>query len=141
MLNYVLNTHNSEVDDKDTITTSFTRSCAFIVGFQQILYIGFHAYSTYCRNLCFHYFEQVNATWEGYEQFKNINVWFLPPIPDSPPPIIMEGRNLKIWQNFLGSEFFLTLVGEINLYVGSKNYLGWGRGAGGCNICYYTFII
>ena len=78
---------------------------------------------------------------EGYEQFKNINVWFLPPIPDSPPPIILEGRNLKIWQNFLGSEFFLTLVGEINLYVGSKNYLGWGRGAGGCNICYYTFII
>ena len=33
-------------------------SCAFIVGFQQILYIGFHAYLTYFRNQCFHCFKQ-----------------------------------------------------------------------------------
>ena len=27
-----------------------SRSCAFIVGFEQILYIDFHAYLTYFRN-------------------------------------------------------------------------------------------
>ena len=59
MFNWVLNTHTSEVDDKDTRTTSLShRSCAFIV--DQILHIGFHAYLTYFTNLCFHDFNQVN---------------------------------------------------------------------------------
>ena len=36
-------------------------SCPFIVGFQQIFYIGFHAYSTYFRNSFIHCFELVNV--------------------------------------------------------------------------------
>ena len=49
--------------------------CAFIVGFQQILYIHIHvyAYLTYFRNSCFHFFEQGNATWEWYQKLKKID--------------------------------------------------------------------
>ena len=48
------------------------QSCysAFIAGFQQIRYIGFHVYLTHFRNSCFHCFEQVIATWEGYLKLK-----------------------------------------------------------------------
>ena len=42
-------------------------SSAFIVGFEQILCIGFHAYLTYFRISYLHYFQQVNATWEGHK--------------------------------------------------------------------------
>ena len=48
-------------------------SSAFIVGFEQILYIGFHAYLIYFRNSCLHCFEQVNAVWEGYQKLKKID--------------------------------------------------------------------
>ena len=44
--------------------------CVFIVGFQQIWYIGFHAYLTYFRNSCLHCFDQVIAIWEGYQKLK-----------------------------------------------------------------------
>ena len=50
-------------------------SSAFIVGFEQILNIGFHAYLTYFRSSYLHYFQQVNATWEGYQKLKK-NRWF-----------------------------------------------------------------
>ena len=43
-------------------------SCALRVDFEQILYIGFHAYLAY-----FHCFEQVNAIWEGFQKLKNID--------------------------------------------------------------------
>ena len=46
------------------------RSCAFIVDFEQILSIGFHAYLTYFANSFFHCFEQVTAIWEGYQKLK-----------------------------------------------------------------------
>ena len=49
-------------------------------------------------------------------------------------PIIMGGLNLKICQNFVGTKFFLTFVGDKPLWGELKLY--WGS-----NICYYTFII
>ena len=47
------------------------RPCALIV--DQTLYIGFHAYLTNFQNSCFHYFEQVNAIWEGFQKLKKID--------------------------------------------------------------------
>ena len=50
------------------------------------------------------------------------------PLP-SPMPIIMEGLNLKIYQNFMGTKVFLTFVrgstsmGELKLYWGVKYIL------------------
>ena len=49
------------------------RSCAFIVGLEQIFYVGFHSYLTHFRNSFFDCFEQVNAIWEGYQKFKKID--------------------------------------------------------------------
>ena len=46
------------------------RSCAFIVGFQQILYNGIHTYLKYFRKSCFHCFKQVNAIREWYQKLK-----------------------------------------------------------------------
>ena len=48
------------------------RSCAFTVDFEQILYIGFHAYWTYFTNVCFHCFEQVNTIQKGSQKLKKI---------------------------------------------------------------------
>ena len=45
-------------------------SGSFFVGFQQILYIGFHAYLTYFKSSCFHYFKQINAMWELYQKLE-----------------------------------------------------------------------
>ena len=52
-------------------------SCAFIVGFQQILYIGLHEYLTHFRNPRFHCFKQINAIWEWYQKLEKIDPWFL----------------------------------------------------------------
>ena len=43
------------------------RPCAYIV--DQILYIRFDAHLTYFTNSCFHCFEEVNAIWEGFQNF------------------------------------------------------------------------
>ena len=73
-----------------------SRSCGFIVGFKQIMYIGFHAHLTYFRNSCFHCFEQVNAICQRHQKLKKyrcmvfvISLSFLP-IPSShPPPLVL----------------------------------------------------
>ena len=67
---------------------------AFIAGFRQILCIGFHAYLTYFRNSCFHCFEQVNAICEGYQNWKK------------------KKKKIDTLFGGLGSDFFLTFVGE-----------------------------
>ena len=50
-----------------------SRSSAFIVDFEQILYLDFHGYLTYSRNSCFPCFEEVNTIWDGYQKLKKID--------------------------------------------------------------------
>ena len=51
-----------------------------------------------------HYFKRTNFA---------IVLWF-------PSPIIMGGLNLKIYQSFVGTKYFLTLVGEYSSMWGVK---------------------
>ena len=63
-----LNTHTLKLTIETPEQHQLCYSCGFILNFEQILILGFHAYLRYFTNSCFHCFEQENTIWERFQK-------------------------------------------------------------------------